>query len=241
MYNYRLALSFDGTDFYGSQKQPNFPTIQSEIEKSLSVIFKNKINVICCSRCDRGVHAQNFIINFSASLMIPVDSLKIALNTFLPDTILIKNVDLVDKDFHARFSAKEKIYEYVIMEDVNPFSNRYAVSARPLNIALMKIAASYLIGEHNFNAFTSIKDSNKTKVRTIYDIKIIHTAGTTKIKINASGFLYNMARLISQVLIEVGLAKFSAEKVQLMLSSQERDSKLIPAPAHGLFLVEVRY
>ena len=238
-----MTVSYDGTNFYGYQKQPNKRTVQDEIEKQLTRINSNKkITISASGRTDRNVHALNQKIHFDIENK-KIDVLKRSLNKLLPGDIYIKDIEEVPCDFHARFNVKRKVYEYKInLGEYNPIEKNYVYQLnKNIDIDLMIKASQYLIGEHNFRAFTKVDEEKEDYVRTIFDIRFNIKNDILTITYEGNGFLRYMVRNITGTLIDVGLKKIEPESVLEILNSLDRKKAGLQAPACGLYLKEVYY
>jgi len=245
MRNIKLSLQYDGTRYDGWQKQGNTDkTIQGKIETVLSQILNENIEINGSGRTDSGVHAYNQVANFYTKNNIDLEELIKKANFNLPNDIVIKAAEIVDESFHSRFNVKGKKYLYRIWNGKirNPFLERYCVyQMENLDVNAMKIAAKYLIGEHDFSSFTSLKGKKKSKVRTIYSINFNVNNELIEILFYGNGFLYNMVRIISGTLLDVGLGEIASEDVIEILNKKDRSFAGYTAPAKGLFLYEVEY
>lgn len=252
MPNLRLKIEYDGTGYCGWQVQGrnnDKKSIQEVLEKSLRKIMQEKVNLCVSGRTDAGVHALAQVVNFHTSRKMPLDRLKMSLNSILPKDIAIISVEEAPPDFHSRFDAKSKIYRYTILNRPYPcvsLRNRAYFYHRPLDIVSMRREAKDLLGRHDFKAFSSSASKAKNTTRTIKNILIRKTPYPDRknclitIDIEANGFLYNMARRIAGTLIEVGKGKFLLKSALKILHSQNR--KLSPAAyACGLTLIKVKY
>ncbi|MGL4739386.1 MAG: tRNA pseudouridine(38-40) synthase TruA [Sarcina sp.] len=243
--NYKLTIQFDGTRYYGWQKQTkhNVETIQGKIENVLSLFFKTKIEVIGASRTDSGVHALNYIANFTTNISVDPIEIYDYLNQYLPEDIRVKDVILVDERFHARYNCKLKTYIYKI--DISDFTNvfyrKYAWSIqKDLNLDEMEKAAKLLVGEHDFKAFTN-KPKNKNTVRRINSIDIIKEGNIISISITANGFLLNMVRILVGTLKEIGTGEKEISNILNAFKYQNRELTGERAPAKGLYLLNIQY
>lgn len=244
MKNYIALIEYDGTNYYGWQKQPDVITLQETIEKVLSGYFNEKIEINASGRTDRGVHAIGQVISFKANNKIPGNRLKYALNSKLPNDIVIVDSSEVDEDFHARYNAigKTYIYKMYISDSRRPiYENRYGQCLRAVDIEKMREAAKYLIGKHDFNSFKSSNTSIKTTVRTLYSIDIKIDKNIIEIEYFGNGFLYNMVRIITGTLIDIGQGKYEPEYIKEILEYKDRTKAGPTAPAGGLYLKEVHY
>lgn len=242
-----ITFAYDGSKYFGYQKQPKKKTIQSEIEKALKTINNDvKVNISASGRTDAGVHAFNQKAHFDLTTNISCDKLKSALNSLTPDDIYIKNVQEVSDTFHARYNVRAKEYIYKInMGEYNPISKDYVFQLnKKLNLEEIKKALKYLEGEHNFKSFTSGDDKRDNYVRTIIncclqtstidnDIVIISFKGT--------GFMRYMVRNMVGLLIEIGLGKYNSFDIINILEAEDRKKAGMCAPACGLYLNNVFY
>ena len=243
--NIKLVIAYDGTNYHGWQVQPNKRTIQGTIEAQLKKIIAEEVRIIGSGRTDAGVHALNQVANFKTHSDLSPDIIRKALNSLLPEDIYIKEAEYVPLNFHARYMAKAKIYEYRILNREEPdiFNRRYHWHViPPLDIDKMKEALSMLIGTHDFSSFMSSKSSVKDPVRTIMRAELIEEKNKfLKIIIEANGFLKHMVRNIVGTLVQLGYGKISLDKFKYIIEAKDRREAGKKAPARGLFLVEVKY
>lgn len=244
-YNYRIILQYDGSKFNGWQKQGNTDeTIQGILEKTIGSYLSEKIDLKASGRTDRGVHALGQAANFYTSKKIDAKEMKQWLNQTLPMSIRISAAEEVPLSFHSRKSAVKKTYVYCIWNspEKNVFSYPYAVSVlEELDIEKMKQAANLLCGTHDYMGFSSIKETKKSTVRTIYQIQISKEQEQVKIAFTGNGFLYHMVRIMSGTLMEIGLGKRKPESVLSVLNQKKRSLAGPLAPAKGLMLESVEY
>ena len=242
MQNYKIILSYDGTEFHGWQRQPDKKTIQGTLEDSLAKITQKKINVIGAGRTDAGVHARAQVANFKANLRMDDDELLRALNSLLPQDIRISSLVRTAPDFHARKMARSKIYQYRILHSpkISPFIVRYVLHwPSALNVNLIRRAAPLFIREADFTAFSSnrlldpIRKVTRSELHKKGD-EIIYT-------VEANGFLRYMVRTIVGTLLEVGKGKLSPEQIKDLFRKNKRSLASPTAPAKGLCLIEVNY
>lgn len=245
--NYFMTYTYDGTNFSGYQKQPKKRTIQQEIENVLKQINDNKNVVIYSSgRTDAGVHALNQKAHFELSIKISPDKLKKGMNSLLPEDIYIKNIVLVDDDFHARFDAIGKEYIYKInLGEYNPIERNYIYQyCKKLDIVSMERGLKYLEGTHNFKSFVKTDPEIDDYVRTISQAYIIRdNKDINKITITfvGTGFLRYMVRNMVGILIEIGEGKRKPEEIINILKSENRQVAGKTAPSCGLYLRNVFY
>ena len=208
MRNIKLVIEYDGKDFNGWQKQPDKLNIQGEIERAIENVTKEKVDLIASGRTDAGVHAMGQVANFKTNSNIDIEKIPIAINSQVKNSIRIKSAEEVDENFHSRFNCKRKTYRYVI--DNSKYGTaiyRNIVYHMPvkLDVSEMKKAIKYFEGEHDFKAFKASGTSSKSSVRTIYAANIITEGDSIGIELTGNGFLYNMVRIISGTLVEVGI------------------------------------
>ncbi len=244
MKNFLCVMAYDGSLFHGFQSQPDGNTIQDIVEKALFELTGEKIKITGCGRTDAGVHALNYCFNFKSDTTIPEDSLPLALNSRLPDTISVKSAKITHNDFHSGFSAIKKTYTYKILNSRirNPFMRDYSwFYPAPLDVFKMREAASYIEGEHDFTAFMAQGGSVKTTIRTVYSIDIQKENDVIEINVCGNGFLYNMVRIIAGTLVAAGVGRISPDDVKKIIESKNRENAGSTAPACGLYLREVFY
>ncbi len=246
-----LRVSYDGTDYCGWQYQPEEKTIEGELNKVLSDIYKNDIKVIGASRTDAGVHSLGNVCVFDVpESRIPPEKLCYVMNNSLPQDIRVWESVQVAEDFHPRHTDSRKTYEYRIWNAAfpSPVRRRYThFTYRKLDIAKMKEAAALLVGEHDFAAFAAAGYQASTTVRTIYSIDILEehpeneSGRLITIRVKGSGFLYNMVRIIAGTLLAVGSGLKEVEDVSISLESGNRAAAGETAPACGLTMVGIEF
>ncbi len=240
----RLVVSYDGTNYHGWQAQPNAVTVEGTVEKALSDLLGRESEVTGASRTDAGVHAMGNVCIFDTDSRIPAEKFRDALNVRLPEDIRIVKSDEVDGEFHPRFDALEKTYEYRITRaDTMPPSKRLysTLVYKKLDVSLMRQAASYIVGKHDFAAFQSTGSTIRDTVRTVFMCEVEEEGADLVIRVRGDGFLYNMVRIIAGTLIDVGLGRMKPERVKQAVSGKSRELAGPTAPAKGLTLVEIEY
>ena len=227
MRNIKLTIEYDGREFNGWQKQPNKLNIQGNIEKVISDITKEEIEIIGSGRTDAGVHALGQVANFKTNSAIPIEKFAIAINSRLKKSIVIKKAEEVDERFHSRYNCKQKTYRYIINNSETGSAIyrdlEYNIK-NPLDVEKMQEASKYFVGEHDFSAFKASGTSSKSSVRTIYSAKIEKEGERIIIELTGNGFLYNMVRIISGTLVEVGLGKIKPEQIPEIIQSKNRQN-----------------
>ena len=244
MRNIKLTIEYDGKDFNGWQKQPNKLNIQGEIERAIYNITKEEVDLIGSGRTDAGVHAWNQIANFKTNSNISIEKMAIAINSQLKNSIVVKKAEEVDEGFHSRYNAKRKTYRYVINNTEYGsaiYRNLEYHFPIKLNVEKMQEAAKYFEGEHDFKAFKSSGTSGKNSVRTIYKAEVKTDGERILIELTGNGFLYNMVRIISGTLLDVGLGKIEPSEIEDIINSKDRTKAGKTLPAHALYLVKVNY
>jgi tRNA pseudouridine38-40 synthase len=243
----KIQLSYDGTDYHGWQVQPGLPTIQGTLEQIFGEIEGHAVQVAGSGRTDAGVHAIAQVAALTMENPIPVENLRRAVNRLLPADIRVTRVEEVPMDFHPRFQAKAKTYEYRIFrgEICPPFDRRY-VYHHPYPLALDEMIrlAPLIEGEHDFTAFAATDDRDElgaSKVRTIFCSKLTQQGDRLIYRVTGSGFLKHMVRNVAGVLLEVGKGNVDRDG---LLARMEPGCAIPPgptAPARGLFLISVEY
>lgn len=245
MRNIKLIIEYDGKDFNGWQKQPDKLNIQGNIEKAIETITGEKVNLTASGRTDRGVHAIGQVANFKTESKLPVDRFPIAINTYLKQSIRIISAEEVDQRFHSRLTCKKKTYKYIINNSkygTAIYRNLETHIPMKLDVKKMKEAVKYFEGEHDFKAFKASGTSSKSSVRTIYKAEVKELENERIcIELTGNGFLYNMVRIISGTLVEVGLGKINPKEVVNIIKSEKRENAGKTLPPQGLYLVKVEY
>lgn len=247
MRNFKIIIQYEGTKYQGWQRQESTKnTIQGKFELILGKMTgADMVQIDASGRTDAGVHAYGQTANFKIDTDMSPREIMDYINRYLPEDIAVIDIKEMPERFHSRLNAAGKTYRYRIWNsDIPPvFERRYVYElADRLNIARMKAAASFLIGKHDFKAFTSAKKGKKSTVRTIESIDISRVGNEIVITYAGDGFLYHMVRILTGTLIEVGAGKREPEEMPLLLregASREMAGMLVPAK--GLALMEVRY
>ncbi len=246
MYNYKLNIAYDGTKYSGWQRNKNAPdTIQNKLDTIFTKYFNEKIEIIGAGRTDKGVHAKNMVANFHCSHLIDVSSSKLELNHYLPNDIVLTNIEKAEDRFHSRFNAKSKIYSFTCIkgyEGIKPLFNRnyVVVLDDKVNVDIMKKAANEFIGEYDFKGFSSDR-TKKSTVRKVEHIEIIEDETKIVFKLEGNGFLYHMVRIIVGTLIEIGSGAREIKSIKSVIKNGVRSEAGYLVPAQGLALEEVKY
>lgn len=245
MKNIKLVIEYDGKEFNGWQKQPNKLNIQGTIEQAINKITGEEVELNASGRTDSGVHSLGQVANFKTNSNLDIEKWPLALNANLKKSIVIKSAEEVDMEFHSRLSCKKKTYRYVINNSkygTAIYRNLETHIPEKLNIEKMKQAIKYFEGEHDFKAFKASGTSSKSSVRTIYKADVIEKENDRiYIELTGSGFLYNMVRIISGTLVDVGLGKIEVEDIPKIIESKKRENAGKTLPPQGLYLLKVEY
>ena len=244
MPTFKLVLEYDGTNYHGWQVQPNLPTIQSALEAAISRVAQHKVSVTAAGRTDAGVHALGQVAHFTTTARLTAEEWQRALNGLLPPDIAVQAVEEAPNTFHARFSAKSKLYRYRIFARVQ----RSALSRSkilhypyPLDLDAMEVACRALIGTHNFSSFQGSTTDTENPVCTITKLTVDRFGDEVIFEVEGNRFLKQMVRAIVGTLLEVGRGKLKAGEVAGILAAKDRTKAGPTAPAHGLYLVKVDY
>ena len=242
----KLIVAYDGAPFAGWQSQSHRNAVQDHLERAFERVTGGAVRVHGAGRTDAGVHALAQCAHADLSnKFLPPDRWIRALNALLPPAIRVLRCRYVPQDFHARLSAKGKIYRYRIWNApvLPPFEYRRAWHvARPLDLKVMKSAAKHFVGTHDFTGFAANRGKpERTTVRTINSVRVRKKGPCVTIEFDGDGFLYKMVRLMVGALMKCALGKMHVEDITVRLKSSEPSSARSAAPAEGLFLVRVRY
>jgi len=243
---WKCICAYDGTHFAGWQSQARSNAVQDIIEARFTEIFHQPIRIHGSGRTDAGVHALAQVFHFDAEWRHGVDKLLAAFRVGLPATIQVKSVRAVAPDFHARFDAKAKRYEYRLqLGDADPFNRPYCWTVfRTLDFPAMQAAAAVLRGRHDFRAFTALNGQGESQENTVRDLRrlqLVRRGRKLTITAEAEGFLYKMMRSLVGLLVSVGEGKLTVADVRTILASKQRTHRVLTAPPQGLFLVKVFY
>ena len=240
----RLTVAYDGTNYHGWQIQNNGITIESELNRCLTDLLREPVEVIGASRTDSGVHALGNIAVFDTTSRMPAEKISYALNQRLPEDIRIQMSEEVEPDFHPRYCDSEKTYEYRILNRKFPVPTERLYSYfyhYKLDVDKMREATSYLIGRHDFASFCGSGAQVKTTIRTVTGIEVFRDGDIVTIRVSGTGFLYNMVRIISGTLIEIGNGQYPPERMDKILKACDRGAAGPTAPAQGLTLIGIEF
>jgi len=239
-----LGIEYDGSAYCGWQYQDHSPSIQEKVELALSRVANHEVRVVCAGRTDTGVHALAQVIHFDSDAPRDMHSWVFGANANLPDDISVLWAKPVAGDFHARFSAIRRQYRYIIFNrQVRPaiLAKRVSWEYRPLDIAPMRDAARYLVGEHDFSAYRALACQAKSPVRTLYRLDISQSGELIVLELEANGFLHHMVRNIAGVLLRIGAGEAQPEWALAVLEQRDRTQGGVTAPPDGLYLTGVLY
>jgi tRNA pseudouridine38-40 synthase len=243
--NFKLVLEYDGCNYHGWQRQKGVLTIQEVVEARLEIMTQAPVRLEGAGRTDAGVHARGQVANFFSKTLIPPARLLQGLNSLLPEDIVGLELTQVPRDFHARFQASSKVYEYRIHNGpMSPALGRQYVwhISQPLDWDLMARGIQTLKGRHNFGSFQAAGSSVRDPERTVFSARIDRLSEHLwSIVIEADGFLRHMVRNIVGTLVDVGRRQVTLERFSAIMAAHDRKQAGMTAPARGLCLVEVRY
>ncbi|MGL4472975.1 MAG: tRNA pseudouridine(38-40) synthase TruA [Shewanella sp.] len=239
-----LGVEYDGSGFYGWQRQAEVDSVQAQVERALSVIANEPILVQCAGRTDAGVHATGQVVHFDTQAVRNLGAWTLGVNSHLPDNIAVRWAMEVDDDFHARFSATARRYRYVIYNhNLRPGILRYGVSqyAGQIDEQRMHLAAQYILGEQDFTSFRAIQCQSKTPFRNVHRVDVSRHGAFIIVDIAANAFLHHMVRNIVGSLLEVGYGREDLDYLGKLLALKDRSKAAATAKPHGLYLVDVTY
>jgi len=243
--NIKLIIEYDGTAFHGWQIQPGLKTIQGVIRERIAQITQGEANLIGAGRTDAGVHARGQVANFQTASTIDLTALQRGLNSLLSPDIVITGIEEAEEDFHARFRARSKTYEYHILNRSYPSAILRAYAwfiPHKLDLAAMEGCGRLLIGSHDFSSFRASGDESRHSIREVIRLEIERREDDLiVIVIEANAFLREMVRSIVGTLVDVGRGKTSLEEFKEVFEARDRRKAGMTAPAQGLFLTEVKY
>jgi tRNA pseudouridine38-40 synthase len=243
--NIKLIIEYDGTAYSGWQRQKDMPTIQESVEKALAHMLRRRVVVHGAGRTDAGVHALGQVAHFLCTEPYAPETFKRALNSLLPNDIVVIQAEEAELGFHARFSAISKIYCYLILNRSTPPAlerNRVWFCPVSLNLERMQECLAMIQGTHDFSSFCAQGSQNRSSIRTMFDQSLICSPdGLISITFRADGYLRHMVRTLVGTLVEVGRGKLTPPEFQAILLSRNRNRAGPTAPPQGLYLVSVAY
>lgn len=239
-----LGIEYDGAAYYGWQRQREVNSVQQELEKALSTVANETIEIQCAGRTDAGVHATNQVIHFNSANTRSLKAWTFGINANLPRTIAVKWAKEVPDDFHARFSATSRRYRYIIYNRQLRGGILYHGVTHyyhPLDAEKMHEAAQCLLGEQDFSAFRAALCQSKTPFRNVHHVRVVRSGDFVIVDIQANAFLHHMVRNIVGSLCEIGSGAQSTEWMAQLLAGKDRTKAAATAKANGLYLVAVAY
>lgn len=241
--NIKLTYSYDGSEFFGFQRQPGLRTIQGELEKALKVIFKKDIDLVSAGRTDRGVHAKKQVSNFFITSNIPLEKIKKIINDLIPRDIFILDIQEVDFNFSARFSAIYRSYEYYIGEERNPFQSRYVTFVNePLDLERLNKIVAPLVGQHDFSNFRLADCGSNNVIRKIYEAKFERVdEKTIKLYVKGNAFLKSQIRIIVGTILLIYFKRKPENYLVDMLENPNTKYIKNVAEPFGLYLFDIGY
>lgn len=241
----KLVVAYEGTNYCGWQVQPNGITIEEVLNRTLTELLGEEIQVTGASRTDAGVHSLGNVAVFDTETRIPPEKICYALNQRLPEDIVVQSSCQVPGDFHPRRCYSEKTYEYRILNRKIPIPTLRRDTYfyyRALHLAHMQQAAFFFEGEHDFKSFCSVRTNVEDTVRRILSCTVEKSPGDIiTIRVTGTGFLYNMVRIIAGTLIDVGVGEITPESIPEILEKKDRSAAGPTAPAHGLTMIGIQY
>ena len=245
MHKYKLIIEYDGNNFVGWQRQENGISIQSSIEKAIKKLSNEDITLIGAGRTDSGVHAKGQVAHFESTNEFPINRIRDGINQHLrPQPIAVLNVEKVVNDFHARFSARQRIYQYSIINRRPPLTFQRQLTwviYKKLDIEKIKETALFFEGKHDLNAFRSIDCQSSTSIKTIDYCAVTNNQESIVIEVAAKSFLHSQVRIMVGTLVNVGEGKIQLSDIKKIIEMKDRDKAGVTAPAHGLYLKKIIY
>lgn len=239
-----MGIEYDGTGFFGWQRQREVQSVQGELERALSQVAAAPVETFCAGRTDAGVHATGQVIHFDTDAVRDMRGWVMGVNSNLPTGIAVRWAQPVSADFHARFSATARRYRYIIYNrQFRPAILGQGLSHyhQQLDVSLMQQAAPYLLGEQDFSSFRAIQCQSNSPFRNIMHLQLSRFGDFIVLDIKANAFLHHMVRNITGSLLEVGMGKKPPEWIAELLAAKDRTLAAPTAKAEGLYLVEVDY
>ena len=244
MYNYKIIVEYDGTNFVGWQQQENGKSIQAVLQDALFKLSGEKVSIFGAGRTDAGVHAYGQVASFTIYKKIEIDVIRDGLNQHLrPHPISVQKAELVDSEFHARFSAIKRCYEYKIINRRPPLTiniNRAWCVYKKINVEKIKTESSSFLGRHDLNAFRSAHCQSKSSLKTIEDIHIKHEGEQIIFNVCAKSFLHSQVRIMVGTLVDIAKGNIN-KTISDIINSKDREVAGQTAPAHGLYLKKIDY
>jgi len=242
MFNYKLSIQYDGTNYAGWQIQENALSIQAVISNSIKQILQEDISLIGAGRTDAGVHALGQVANFTVKQQLDLSKLKYSINSVLPKDISITNIETVDESFHSRFSARKRSYIYLISNQKSPFFERYSYTYySELKQEKLNELSSTLIGVKDFTSFSKINTEVQNKICEVYEARWHRHKNLLIFYIEANRFLYGMVRAVVGSLLKAYSLEEGTNYLKNIFNQKDRSAAADAVPAKGLFLYKVKY
>ena len=241
---YRLVVEYDGSAFHGLQYQPVLRTVAGALEEALSRLFRDVVKITAAGRTDAGVHATGQVISFSAKREFPIERLALAINANTPSDLVVRDVAIVDDAFSARFDARERVYDYLILDRGFPsavWRHRAWHVPRSIDDARFTAAAEPLLGEHDFITFCGELPERGGTVREVREIALLRRGDLLRITVRGNAFLHRMVRVMIGTLVACATGYRDVDFAQRALEARDRTAAGATAPAYGLYLAGVRY
>ena len=241
---YKIVVEYNGKDFFGWQRQAGLPSVQEALENALEKATGKTVVMTASGRTDAGVHALGQVVSFDLETSIPTEKIPYAVNVFLPSGVRILACEEADSDFNARFDAKRKTYLYkmYVSPHLSPLRANSAVWLTKMpDVELMKKAAKYIVGTHDFKAMCSTDCTKENTVRTIFSFHVRREGELVIFTVSGDGFLYNMVRIMVGTLIFINEGKIGETQIPDILASKDRTRGGKTVPPQGLYLNEVYY
>jgi len=246
--HFQLILEYEGTDFQGWQIQPRGRTVQGVLQEVARAVFKQPVKIIAAGRTDRGVHALGQVAHFAVATRMSAGAVQSAFNAYLPDDVVVRDVREVSSRFHARYSAKAKVYRYTLLTQQwpRPRCRRFVWHyPHAVDVDRLRRAARVLVGEQDFRSFQSVDparpERSRDTVRHVYRVDVWRQEACVHIEVEADGFLYKMMRAMVGTLLEVGRDDDPHKAMRRVLEARDRCRAGPTAPAQGLTLMRVLY
>jgi len=244
MPKFKIIIEYDGSNYVGWQKQDNGQSIQEEIEKAIFKLTGEKISLFGAGRTDAGVHALGQVAHFNLQKNFMCDNIRDGLNQHLrPQSIAVLSAEEIQEEFHSRFSAKKRTYEYLILNRRAPLTIDKGKSwgvFKKLDLNKMIFESNFFLGKHNLNAFRSIHCQSNSAIKSINEIKILKKDKNILIRVSAKSFLHSQVRIMVGTLVEIGKGKIT-QSIKKIIEDKDRSKAGITAPACGLYLIKVEY
>lgn len=236
-----IELSYKGTNYHGWQEQPNANSVQSELNKVISIVLNTSIKVMGAGRTDAGVHAKQMFAHFDFGIFFDIKDVVFKLNSLLPSDISVKNIFQVNNDVHCRFDALSRTYKYYIIQQKSSFNETAYLLYKQVDVERMNRACKHIIGEKDFTSFSKSNTQTFTNNCHVMFANWVFLNNKLVFTIQANRFLRNMVRSIVGTLLDVGFGKIKPDEVSNILAKKDRSQSGVSVPANGLFLTEIKY